>query len=349
MQNKYFNKSHQGFTLIELLIVTSVLAVLMAIAVFTYPASQKRARDTQRLSDLNQYKTALATYASYRDGKFPIRVTTTSIDDLCEELEVPDCPMDPKETQDYLYQTNASGTQFVAWLTKESEKDVSKRRWAVCSNGNSGILNSTPSGGNCDITIQTQPDPVNTATPNPTEPTNTPTPASSATPTPPSRSTPTPTPVGQPRSPNLVLNSSFEQDKQSWNLNTDGSVSFRVISGGTDGAYMAQINKTANDDTNTQFFQTNLNVKPNTNYQLSLDAKSDNGNADFSISLIKDVSPFSNYGLSSYNVSTTTSWKSFSTSFQTNASASGDARLRFFFRSTQISKTHLDNIVLREI
>lgn len=56
----------KGFTLLELLIVITILAVLsVAVIVIINPAETiKKARDTQRISDLSSIKTAIALYQS---------------------------------------------------------------------------------------------------------------------------------------------------------------------------------------------------------------------------------------------------------------------------------------------
>lgn len=50
---KCMRKSTNGFTLVELLIVIVVIAILAAITLVTYNGIQKRALDTQRISDIN--------------------------------------------------------------------------------------------------------------------------------------------------------------------------------------------------------------------------------------------------------------------------------------------------------
>lgn len=53
---------YTGFTLIELLIVISILGVLATLGFQSFTASQKKARDAQRKSDLNQIQKALELY-----------------------------------------------------------------------------------------------------------------------------------------------------------------------------------------------------------------------------------------------------------------------------------------------
>ena len=60
------NKNLQGFTLLELLIVVAIIAILSVALVFVLnPAeSLKKARDSQRVADLNTLKTALGVYVT---------------------------------------------------------------------------------------------------------------------------------------------------------------------------------------------------------------------------------------------------------------------------------------------
>ena len=64
-------KKERGFTLIELLVVIAIIAVLAALVLAALSSAQKGSRDTKRKSDLNQYKTALATYQNDNNGSYP--------------------------------------------------------------------------------------------------------------------------------------------------------------------------------------------------------------------------------------------------------------------------------------
>jgi len=61
----------KGFTLIELLIVIAIISLLASLAIVSLRSARVKAENTQRLSDINNYITALEAYALDHDGKFP--------------------------------------------------------------------------------------------------------------------------------------------------------------------------------------------------------------------------------------------------------------------------------------
>ena len=67
MLKKY---SQKGFTIVELLIVIVVIGILAALVLNTFSGAQKRARDTERVGDINALATQLEVY--YNDkGAYP--------------------------------------------------------------------------------------------------------------------------------------------------------------------------------------------------------------------------------------------------------------------------------------
>jgi prepilin-type N-terminal cleavage/methylation domain-containing protein len=55
-------KDHSGFTIVELLIVIVVIGILAALVLNTFSSAQARARDADRINDVNTIKKALETY-----------------------------------------------------------------------------------------------------------------------------------------------------------------------------------------------------------------------------------------------------------------------------------------------
>jgi len=151
-----------GFTLIELLVVISIIGILAALVTVSFTASQRQARDTERKSDLSQYRTSLEIYANKNNGLYPSRPDSGGVSaslDLCTDLGSTGCPVDPKNSSDssfdYKYQSNgnvsdgtATASDYVLWAKLEN---VSNTYWVVCSGGQSGKISSstTFSNGAC--------------------------------------------------------------------------------------------------------------------------------------------------------------------------------------------------------
>ena len=65
------NKSNKGFTLIELLVVVAIISLLASIVFASLNSARAKARDTKRIADFRQIRTALELfYDSY--GQYPV-------------------------------------------------------------------------------------------------------------------------------------------------------------------------------------------------------------------------------------------------------------------------------------
>ncbi len=153
----------RGFTLIELLVVISIIGILAGLALISFSAGQKQARDTARKSDIKQFQNALEIFANKSNGLYPSRITASGDDastTLCSDLGLSSCPEDPRNSEDatftYRYQSDgtgggtADGTQYVLWAKLENSTDY----WVSCSTGLNGTkaqVDFSVLGGNCPI------------------------------------------------------------------------------------------------------------------------------------------------------------------------------------------------------
>jgi len=136
-----------GFTLIELLVVISIIGILASLTLVSYTGAQKQTRDTQRRSDLNQYRNALESYAASNEGVYPV-ASAGAVTNICgtgKALEkfIASCPSDPLGGT-YVYNYWSDGADFTLWGGLETGG-----YWKICSNGKSG--KSTTDSESCDI------------------------------------------------------------------------------------------------------------------------------------------------------------------------------------------------------
>lgn len=143
-------KSRNGFTLIELLVVISIIGILASLALVSYTGAQKQTRDTQRRSDLGQYRNALENYAGANAGLYPVSIN--SIANLCgtgkplDTKFIASCPSDPLATYTYGFYSSVSGIDYVIYAQLETGD-----YWEICSNGKSGKVVGLPGDSTCDI------------------------------------------------------------------------------------------------------------------------------------------------------------------------------------------------------
>jgi len=130
---------------------------------------------------------------------------------------------------------------------------------------------------------------------------------------------------------NLVDNGGFESGLTGWGFFTNGEGTFDATTAAYEGTLAGKVSIAQVND-NIQVYRTGLTVEPSSRYRLTFAARSMTGH-DFNVSLLKNVAPYTNYGLRSAEVDLDTMWKSFSLNFDTeNFDATVfDARLRFWF------------------
>ncbi|MCX6726099.1 MAG: type II secretion system protein [Candidatus Shapirobacteria bacterium] len=140
----------KGFTLIELLVVISIIGILASLTLVSYSGAQKQTRDTQRRSDLNQYRNSLENYAGSNNGLYPLGINT--IANLCGTGKplttsyIASCPADPITTYLYGFYSSSTGDGYVIYAQLETGG-----YWEVCSIGKSGKVTVKPTDSSCDL------------------------------------------------------------------------------------------------------------------------------------------------------------------------------------------------------
>ncbi|HYN44983.1 MAG TPA: carbohydrate binding domain-containing protein, partial [Candidatus Limnocylindrales bacterium] len=133
-----------------------------------------------------------------------------------------------------------------------------------------------------------------------------------------------------PESVNIVSNPGFESGRSNWIFYTNGAGTFLIDVAGPESPSAGHITISM-PGTNVQLRQAGLVLLPNTIYRMSFKAYSITGH-DLAISLIKDGSPYTKYGLSNYVINLSTTWKDYSIQFTTSGFSGTvtDARLMFW-------------------
>ncbi len=78
--------NNKGFTLIELLTVISIVAILAAITLVTFPAATGRARDTRVINAMQQYRTAAEVFRGVTGGTYTGLASDATIVTLTTEI-----------------------------------------------------------------------------------------------------------------------------------------------------------------------------------------------------------------------------------------------------------------------
>lgn len=105
-----------GFTLIELLIVIAIIGFLASAAMYAVNSARIKARDAQRVADLNQVRKALEMYYDKHEGVYPLaanyalRNSYTApgnwIPELVAEGFIVKLPNDPLNNGNYPWEPN---------------------------------------------------------------------------------------------------------------------------------------------------------------------------------------------------------------------------------------------------
>jgi len=154
-----------------------------------------------------------------------------------------------------------------------------------------------------------------------------------------------------PTSNNIILNPGFESGTTPWLFYTNGIGTFLNDASGDGSPYAGHIT-IYQEGSNVQLYQPGLVLEPNVLYRLSFKAYSNTGH-DFSISLHKHESPYTNYGLSDDVVNLGTSWSEYSTQFTTSGFSGtvNDGRLRFWLSPYDAIGDHyfIDDVILIKV
>lgn len=145
-----------------------------------------------------------------------------------------------------------------------------------------------------------------------------------------------------------LKNPGFEEGTSGWVFYTNGKAKLDVIKNNPKTGTFSLLVDVVEPGSNTQVYQTPIQLVSGRNYKISFDAYSSTGDG-FSVNFHKHGSPYTNYGLNQFVAGQSTEWASYSTSFTATGfqDVANDARLRFTFGKA--GKYYIDNVRLVEI
>ena len=159
-----FQDSRKGFTLVELLVVIAIIGVLATLLLLQLGGARGKARDTKRIADVTQLRTAIEQYFDDNSGTYPAMSLYDASDPLKPYIGTGKMAntTDPLDQAQYGYSTapavGGKILRFQVWAELEvgnpalkSDDDIPTTGWTARSSGRLGVLtNGTdPVSGSC--------------------------------------------------------------------------------------------------------------------------------------------------------------------------------------------------------
>lgn len=136
-----FNRNKDGFTLIELLVVIAIIGVLSSFILSAFNIARKNSRDTRRLADTRELKTALEIYYD------SVQDNPAALSDLVPSY-IPALPIDPLDGITYAYFKCADGQYHLgASLEDSNNAALNQDLDAISANCIGSIIDSPDDDG----------------------------------------------------------------------------------------------------------------------------------------------------------------------------------------------------------
>jgi prepilin-type N-terminal cleavage/methylation domain-containing protein len=108
----------RGFTLVELLVVIAIIGILATLVLLQLGTARARARDTQRITQISQIRTAIEQYYEDNGGHYP---TATTLAELETGGYIQQLPADPLDEGAYGYAVDDATGSFHIWACLEND------------------------------------------------------------------------------------------------------------------------------------------------------------------------------------------------------------------------------------
>lgn len=138
--------SLKGFTLIELLVVIAIIGILATIVLVSLNSARVKARDTRRLSDMQQMSLAMEMYYDGNSSAYPTGDFAACVAALKTAKLIGATPIDPSSpTKNYAALTGGTASSYCFYVTLEG----TTTQYAVTSEHGAGKRSSAPTIGDC--------------------------------------------------------------------------------------------------------------------------------------------------------------------------------------------------------
>jgi general secretion pathway protein G len=108
----------KGFTLVELLVVIAIIGVLATLVLLQLGTARARSRDTKRITDINQIRTAVEQYFEDNNGHYPANIDNATLAPKYI-TRVPNDPLVTTQAYHYAYYPDTNPTSFQIWANLE--------------------------------------------------------------------------------------------------------------------------------------------------------------------------------------------------------------------------------------
>lgn len=135
----------KAFTLVELLVVVAIIGLLSTLSVVALNSARAKARDSRRLSDIKQLRTALDMYYDSA-GTYPDSLTSGSPLSYGGMIFLAKVPDDPLSSQNYNYTKTEGGQNYTIDFTLETKSagyepgNYQATPYAIIAGGGGGVF-----------------------------------------------------------------------------------------------------------------------------------------------------------------------------------------------------------------
>lgn len=130
-------KKQRGFTLLELLVVIAIIGILISMGVASFSNGQKKSRDARRREDLKAVQNGLEQYYA-QNTAYPVGVTMAAVTGATgagPEYFPAGGPVDPKNSDSYVYSITATADDYCVCAYLESSTTAGNASDSSCTYG----------------------------------------------------------------------------------------------------------------------------------------------------------------------------------------------------------------------